>query len=217
MHVMGGGDVGGAKTQIMNTVTGLNRNNDVMLISFRAGPFADEARERGIDVRVIERHNPFRAARTMRDLVDAFKPDIIHCHGGRANLMGAMVPVSYTHLTIADGVAAIGAVFALSLPVVVRLKYFSKPLLNRFLKYGVPLMGVSISVALLNQIDKYLVVGFYGNILYAYYSNNNSIASGLFTMISVGIMRGVYPAVLRGWREGGKASAKPLLDQGVRL
>ena len=50
--------------------------------------------------------------------------------------------------------------FALSLPVVVRLKYFSKPLLNRFLKYGVPLMGVSISVALLNQIDKYLVVGY---------------------------------------------------------
>ena len=62
MHVMGGGDVGGAKTQIMNTVTGLSRTNDVMLISFRAGPFADEARERGIDVRVIERHNPFRAA-----------------------------------------------------------------------------------------------------------------------------------------------------------
>ena len=77
MHVMGGGDVGGAKTQIMNTVTGLSRTNDVMLISFRAGPFADEARERGIDVRVIERHNPFRAARTMRDLVDEFKPDII--------------------------------------------------------------------------------------------------------------------------------------------
>ncbi len=91
MHVMGGGDVGGAKTQIMNTVTGLAKQNDVMLLSFRAGPFADEARERGIDVRVIERHNPFRAARAMRDLVDEFQPDIIHCHGGRANLMGAMV------------------------------------------------------------------------------------------------------------------------------
>ena len=91
MHVMGGGDVGGAKTQIMNTVTGLARRNEVMLVSFRAGPFADEARERGIDVRVIERHNPFRAARAMRDLVDQFHPDIIHCHGGRANLMGAIV------------------------------------------------------------------------------------------------------------------------------
>lgn len=91
MHVMGGGDVGGAKTHIMNMVTGLTRRNEVMLVSFRAGPFADEARERGIDVRVIERHNPFRAASEMRELVDQFQPDIIHCHGGRANLMGAMV------------------------------------------------------------------------------------------------------------------------------
>ena len=91
MHVMGGGDVGGAKTHIMNMVTGLAARNEVMLLSFRAGPFADEARERGINVRVIERHNPFRAARAMRDLVDEFRPDIIHCHGGRANLMGAMV------------------------------------------------------------------------------------------------------------------------------
>lgn len=91
LHVMGGGDVGGAKTHIMNMVTGLAAQNEVMLLSFRAGPFAEEARERGIDVRIIERHNPFRAARAMRELVDEFAPDIIHCHGGRANLMGAMV------------------------------------------------------------------------------------------------------------------------------
>lgn len=91
MHVMGGGDVGGAKTHIMNMVTGLAQRGEVMLVSFRAGPFADEARERGIDVRVIERHNPLRAAHAMRDLVDQFQPDIIHCHGGRANLMGAIV------------------------------------------------------------------------------------------------------------------------------
>ncbi len=91
MHVMGGGDVGGAKTHIMNMVMGLAKRNDVMLLSFRAGPFADEAKERGIDVRVIERHNPLRAAKEMRLLIDEFGPDIIHCHGGRANLMGAIV------------------------------------------------------------------------------------------------------------------------------
>ncbi len=91
MHVMGGGDVGGAKTHIMNIVTGLSERNDVMLLSFRSGPFADEARERGINVRVIERRNPFNAVKDMRSLIDEFKPDIIHCHGGRANLMGALV------------------------------------------------------------------------------------------------------------------------------
>lgn len=119
--------------------------------------------------------------------------------------------------TFADGIAGVGAVLALSLPVVVRLKFFSRTLLQKFLRYGLPLMGVSISVALLNQIDKYLVVGFFNMDAYGIYSSNNSIASGLFTMVSVGIMRGVYPAVLRGWREGGREAAKPLLDAGVRL
>ncbi len=118
---------------------------------------------------------------------------------------------------VADGVAAIGAAVTLGLPTVARLRYFSRPLLEKFFRFGMPLVGVSISVALLNQIDKYLVVGFYGDILYAYYSQNNSIASGLFTMISIGIMRGVYPNVLRSWREGGLTATRPLLDQGVRL
>lgn len=119
--------------------------------------------------------------------------------------------------TIADGIASIGAVIALSLPVLVRLHFFSAPLLQQLLRYGVPLMGVSISVGLLNQIDKYLVTGYYGEELFGIYTSNNSIASGVFTMISVGIMRGVYPAVLQGWREGGQTQAKPLLDSGVRL
>ena len=119
--------------------------------------------------------------------------------------------------TVADGVAGIGAIVALGLPQIARLRWFSRELFGKFLRFGVPLMGVSISVTLLNQIDKYLVVGFFDMDVYGVYSSNNSIASGLFTMISVGIMRGVYPAVLRGWREGGREAAKPLLDQGARL
>ena len=119
--------------------------------------------------------------------------------------------------TIADGIAGLGAVIALSIPAVARLRWFSKPLLRKFFAYGVPLMGVSIAVALLNMIDRYLVTGFFGRDVFAVYNQNNSIASGIFTMISVGIMRGVYPNVLRAWREGGRQAAKPLLDQGVRL
>ena len=115
--------------------------------------------------------------------------------------------------TAADGIAVI----ALSIPTVARLRWFSRPLLRKFFAYGVPLMGVSIAVALLNMIDRYLVTGFFGRDVFAIYNQNNSIASGIFTMISVGIMRGVYPNVLRAWREGGRTAAKPLLDQGVRL
>ena len=119
--------------------------------------------------------------------------------------------------TAADGIAGLGAVIALSIPTVARLRWFSRPLLRKFFAYGVPLMGVSIAVALLNMIDRFLVTGFFGRDVFAIYNQNNSIASGIFTMISVGIMRGVYPNVLRAWREGGRMAAKPLLDQGVRL
>ena len=56
-----------------------------------------------------------------------------------------------------------------------------------------------------------------GRDVFAVYNYNNSIASGIFTMLSVGIMRGVYPAVLRAWREGGLKETQPLLDQGTRL
>lgn len=119
--------------------------------------------------------------------------------------------------SVADGIAGIGAIIALGLPQLARLRWFSRELFVKFLRFGMPLMGVSISVTLLNQIDKYLVVGFFDMDIYGIYSSNNSIASGLFTMISVGIMRGVYPVVLRAWRDGGREAAKPLIDQGVRL
>lgn len=135
--------------------------------------------------------------------------------GGKADYPSA-APAMIANI-VADGVGMLGAVVALRLPSIVRQRFFSRKLLRQFLRFGVPLMGVSVSVALLNQIDKYLVAGFYGDVKYAYYSSNNAIASGIFTMISVGIMRGVYPAVLRGWREGGRKAAQPLLDQGARL
>lgn len=118
---------------------------------------------------------------------------------------------------IADGLAGLGAIFALSLPKLVRARAFSPTLLRRFFAYGTPLLGVSVAVALLNMIDRYLVTGFFGEAVFAVYNSNNSIASGIFTMLSVGVMRGVYPAVLRGWREGGKQAVQPLLDHGVRL
>ena len=38
LQMMGGGDVGGAKTHIMTLVQALSTQNDVCLVSFRDGP-----------------------------------------------------------------------------------------------------------------------------------------------------------------------------------
>lgn len=94
IHMMGGGDVGGAKTHILSLVRELSRSNQVRLISFREGPFPQEAKEAGIAVTVLGGHNLIRVRRQLLKIIDEIKPDIIHCHGGRANLMGALVRLS---------------------------------------------------------------------------------------------------------------------------
>lgn len=91
LHMMGGGDVGGAKTHIMSIITELRtRGYDVHLVSFRTGPFPEEAAARGVPVTVIEHMNPVRCRRELLTLIDEFAPDVIHCHGAKANLMGAL-------------------------------------------------------------------------------------------------------------------------------
>ena len=102
---------------------------------------------------------------------------------------------------LADGIGAIGAVIALGMPHVVRLRRFSQEMLKKLLAFGVPLMGVALCTALLNLIDRFLVLGIYGDEVFAVYSSNVSIPSSIFNMLSVGVLRGVYPAVLRAWRE----------------
>lgn len=91
IHMMGGGDVGGAKTHIMSLVQALSKEHDIKLISFREGPFPKEASEVGIDVTVLAGQNLFKVRRQLLKIIDDMKPEIIHCHGSRANLMGALV------------------------------------------------------------------------------------------------------------------------------
>lgn len=102
--------------------------------------------------------------------------------GGKSNYPSPF-PAIFAN-TIADGVATVGAVFALSLPVVVLAEVFLQAAAEQVSQIRRTADGrFHLGGAASTRSDKYLVVGFYGNILYAYYSNNNSIASGLFTMI----------------------------------
>lgn len=92
MHFAGGGDIGGAKTHIISLGCELAKGNDFHLISFRPGEFAEEAKEAGLQVIVAEK--PWSIPDCLRvalQAVDQFKPDVIHCHGAKANLMGVLV------------------------------------------------------------------------------------------------------------------------------
>ena len=135
---------------------------------------------------------------------------------GGKSAFGPPPPALFSTI-LADGIGAIGAVISLGMPHVVRLRRFSQAMLKKLLAFGVPLMGVALCTALLNLIDRFLVLGIYGDEVFAVYSSNVSIPSSIFNMLSVGVLRGVYPAVLRAWRESGRTEARGLLNAGVRL
>lgn len=90
LHMISGGDVGGAKTHVHTLLTGLTKSEDVLLACFVEGPFAQEARELGIPTQVLT-GSVSRTVRQLTELVRAEGFEILHCHGSRANLVGSLL------------------------------------------------------------------------------------------------------------------------------
>lgn len=91
IHLISGGDVGGAKTHVLTLLQGLGRTETVRLVCFMEGAFTKEAREMGIDTLVLTSGNFFVLVKKLKEMIQSEGFEIIHCHGSRANLMGTML------------------------------------------------------------------------------------------------------------------------------
>ena len=61
------------------------------MVCFMEGPFAQEARELGISTVVLPGHNLLHTFRTLKQMIREGGYQIIHCHGARGNMMGALL------------------------------------------------------------------------------------------------------------------------------
>lgn len=91
IHLISGGDTGGAKTHVHSLLQGLNQHIQADMVCFTDGPFTQEARALGVRVDVMAGRNPLAALNPLRDKISKEGYDIIHCHGARGNLMGALL------------------------------------------------------------------------------------------------------------------------------
>lgn len=91
IHMISGGDVGGAKTHVLSLLAGLNKTETVHLICFMEGDFAAEARQLGIPTTVIEDRNLLRTRKRILAMIRHDGYQVIHCHGARANMMGILL------------------------------------------------------------------------------------------------------------------------------
>ena len=90
IHLISGGDTGGAKTHVHSLLQNLSRGMDITLVCFRGGPFAREAAELGIETRVCS-GGFFSALREVRRMIAEEGFELVHTHGSRANLAGAIL------------------------------------------------------------------------------------------------------------------------------
>ena len=54
IHLISGGDVGGAKTHVHTLLSGLAKTDEVLLVCFKSGPFVEEAAALGIPTQVMD-------------------------------------------------------------------------------------------------------------------------------------------------------------------
>ena len=91
MHLISGGDVGGAKTHVHLLLRELGKDHKVKLVCFIDGPFAQEARELGIPVRILKHKNVFSLRKEIIQCVRSGGYELLHCHGSKANVYSALI------------------------------------------------------------------------------------------------------------------------------
>lgn len=88
LHLISGGDTGGAKTHVLTLLDGLmNIGVDIELLCIMEGVFTQEARKLGIKVKVIPQKKRYDMTvfKKINVYINESNFDLIHCHGARAN------------------------------------------------------------------------------------------------------------------------------------
>jgi len=91
IHLISGGDTGGARTHIHLLLKHLNLENEATLVCFMEGVFFEEAQAMGIPTVALTGKNLLKTLRTLRDMIRSGGYQVIHCHGSRGNLIGALL------------------------------------------------------------------------------------------------------------------------------
>ncbi len=95
MHIISGGDSGGAKTHVFALLDALKKYAEVKMICLTPGVFYQEILKKDIDTELIEQKTRFDLSVIKRISNIAVKEnfDVIHVHGARANFIATMLKI----------------------------------------------------------------------------------------------------------------------------
>lgn len=94
LHLISGGDTGGAKTHVLTLLTKLKEIGvEVELLCIMEGIFTQEAKQLGISVKIIPQRIRFDIAvfKKIWSYINYNNFDLVHCHGARANYIAMFI------------------------------------------------------------------------------------------------------------------------------
>ncbi len=93
LHVISGGDTGGAKTHVISLLKELQKNISVDLVCFMESDFTHEAKKQNINIEIFNQKTrlDLSAVNKAINKIEKENYDIIHCHGARANFISLML------------------------------------------------------------------------------------------------------------------------------
>lgn len=131
-------------------------------------------------------------------------------------LLGSNIELIFLSYIILDLSTAIIGIYKLQVLKYVKYSYFDKEILKLLRIYGYPLMVNLIATSVLNKSDIYVINSYLGQTDTGIYQTNYSIIASAFTLLSIGVMRGSYPTILKEWSKNEKESAGKLLEMAIR-
>ncbi len=93
LHLISGGDTGGAKTHVLSLIKELHKTMEVTLVTLLEEEFYHEGLSMGLDIRLMlqKRRYNLGVVKRLRDLLKEEGFQILHCHGARANFVAALL------------------------------------------------------------------------------------------------------------------------------
>ncbi len=94
LHLISGGDTGGAKTHVLTLLNGLRKIGvETELLCIMEGVFTREASDVGIPVTIIPQKKRYdlKVLKKIKEYINLSDFDMVHCHGARANYIAMFI------------------------------------------------------------------------------------------------------------------------------
>ena len=94
LHLISGGDEGGAKTHVLTLISRLIKEGiSIELLCIMEGSFTEDARKLNIPLKIIhqEKRYDFKTIFKIKKYISSGEYDIVHCHGARANFIAFFI------------------------------------------------------------------------------------------------------------------------------